>query len=260
MKTIIASAVLFSIAYAAPKNLISREIPKLPPNLNFQPGMVIPTTCLDNPTINDCPAQLPSGNLLVTAFNKITSEASPDSSSEGGNGASNIFRAAVDKDLKSETTLAIFDFPAGYEKRNCSFHFISDGGDNVPTDLFTVFALEGNGQSVTDTTTWNTKPARTAEVAVFSTFVADVVPFATTKNGMRFLTGPGHDSKETFPCPSGGKIVWEVAQTLKRQGGEGGLNVGGNAGLGIEILGAQVPWFGDAATKIRSGAEVAPGA
>jgi len=61
----------------------------------------------------------------------------------------------------------------------------------------------------------------------------------------KFIYGPGESSKRAntlFPCPAGGKIRYEVAAAVKAQSIGGGMNISGQSGLWIEIIGLKSKW------------------
>jgi hypothetical protein len=222
------------------------------PPLGFTPGIKIPSECFDDPSGNICPAQIPSGNLFVTSSNRVVNEKKPNE--DDNDRGPNVLQVTVKQEgesLFAINTLATFAFPPNFQGKRCVFHFIHDEGDHKPNDIYEVFELENQGANATDKTNWATKPARTRVIATFDTRSETQIRYSTAKFSAPFLTGPGFtpnillEGNRTFPCPSGGKVVFEIAsQNRHTRGEDGGLNVGGNSGLGIEILGSPTPWFG----------------
>ncbi|KAF8248810.1 hypothetical protein K440DRAFT_678476 [Wilcoxina mikolae CBS 423.85] len=228
--------------------------------LEFTPGLQgsrsIPPKCRAPPSwkSNHCPAFLRTGNTLVTARNIGLDELTGSIKTEN-----NVLRVGwrfedVHGRVFEESTLAIFDFPSGQERRQCKFQFITDGfldgGDasNIPASYFNVWSLKGL-EPVGERSTWYNKPARDTVLATFTTDPKR--ESYKTRNGKHvhgFVFGPGEKSSgidvrgPTFPCPSGGVRAYEVASAIKTNGrsnipGGDFININGNAGLGIEILG-----------------------
>ncbi|KAG0636373.1 hypothetical protein HOY80DRAFT_365308 [Tuber brumale] len=222
-----------------------------PGPLGFTPGLKVPTDCFDTPEGPKCPAQLASGNLLVTGKHVTLSEEKPN---EGTNLSSNTL--LVDLINKSDkffevSTLSLFDFPAGFETKKCTFHFIHEGGNKTASNLYSVWELENNGTSATEQTTWATRPKRVKVVGLFDTKEAEQIAYPTRRFGAPFLSAFGVRPKPSdfipqvhaFQCPKGGRVVFEVANSIKKRGTKA-LEVPGHLGLGIEILDTPTPWFG----------------
>ncbi|KAA8895690.1 hypothetical protein FN846DRAFT_995892 [Sphaerosporella brunnea] len=49
--------------------------------------------------------------------------------------------------------------------------------------------------------------------------------------------------RRTFKCPPAGRVAFEVASAVKAECSGGGMNIGGQSGLGIEILGVESEWW-----------------
>ncbi|KAG0130282.1 hypothetical protein HOY82DRAFT_540202 [Tuber indicum] len=219
--------------------------------LDFTPGIKVPTDCFDTPEGPKCPAQLASGNLLVTGKHVILNEEKPNE--ETNLGSNTLLVDLVNKDDKffEVSTLSLFDFPAGFENGKCTFHFIHEGGNKTASDLYSVWELEGNGTSATEKTTWATRPKRTKVVGLLDTKEAEQIAYPTRRFGAPFLSAFGVRSKPSkfipsthaFQCPKGGRLVFEVANSVNKRGTKA-LQVPGHLGLGIEIFDTPTPWFG----------------
>ena len=115
---------------------------------------------MGEPNLNVCPAMLRSGNALVTSRNAVLNELR-GASKTFNNLRSRYFEDPASKKLYEESTLALFDFPAGYEEQECRFQFVTDSGDNVSSPMFhDVWSLAQTGGWLSLDTTWTTKHAR----------------------------------------------------------------------------------------------------
>ncbi|RPB05503.1 hypothetical protein L873DRAFT_1797887 [Choiromyces venosus 120613-1] len=250
--TLSALMALTSTASAsAPGVSFSTLFARAPPALDFTPGIKVPTDCFDAPGGPECPAQLPSGNLLVTAKHLLLDEAKPNEESSLGSNTLQVNIVNQGDKWLEQTTLSLFDFPTGYEDKRCIFHFIHQGGNTTVSDLYSVWELEGNGTTVTEKTTWASRPKRVKVLGLFDTKESEQVPYPTKKFGAPFLSGIGFrvpgtlflGSAVSFNCPKGGRITFEIANAVPKRGAQA-LKVTGNLGLGIEVLDAPTPWFG----------------
>jgi len=219
------------------------------PALGFTPGLDdIPTDCPAKPSVNVCPARLPSGNALVTSLNVVINDVTGFVSKPPNIISVGFKPARGGYGLSETSTLTIFDFPAGHTNKKCRFQFVSDAGDNttgVP-NIYNIWSFVPGSGEATKTSTWWNKPARDQVVATVT--LDDSDPAARTANEKllhKFIYGPGEGSKSAntpFPCPAGGKIGYEVAAAVKAPSIGGGMNIGGQSGLGIEIIGLKSKW------------------
>jgi hypothetical protein len=217
--------------------------------IEWTPGMTIPSDCEKNPTFNSCPARLSSGNALVTSRNVVLNSLSGANHESNNNFRSGWTYDPTKKQYKEETTLSIFDFPQGYEKKECKFQFVTDGGDLVPLPMVhMVWSLVNRTGDLTLDTTFYSKPTRDQVVALFVADEALARNHSTSNEKYlhQFVFGPGEGTPKghgnaTFPCPPGGKVGYEVA-SIKALNVGGVINAGGNNGLGIEIIGVKSAW------------------
>ncbi|KAA8895680.1 hypothetical protein FN846DRAFT_968523 [Sphaerosporella brunnea] len=248
MQFILSTLVLLATsALAAPAPQASSE-PSWK-TIEWTPGMAIPKVCKTSPTHNACPARLKSGNALVTARNVVLNSLLGANHESHNNFRSGWSHDDTYKRYVEETTLSLFDFPAGYQNKQCKFQFVTDGGDLVPAPmLHMVWALvNGTGNLGLDTT-YDSKPSRDKVVAMFAADEALARKHATANEKWmhQFVFGPGEGTPKrygnaTFPCPPGGKVGYEVA-SIKALPVGGVINAGGNNGLGIEIIGVKSGW------------------
>jgi len=219
------------------------------PAVSFTPGLDdIPTDCTANPSVNICPVGLPSGNALVTSLNVVINDVT-GFVSKPSNFIFVGFKPVPGGYGLSETyTLTIFDFPAGHTNKKCHFQFVSNTGDNttgVP-NIYNIWSFVPGSGEVTKNSTWWNKRARDQVVATVTLDNSD--PAARTANEKllyKFIYGPGEGSKSAntpFPCAAGGKIGYEVVAAVKAPSIGGGMNIGRQSGLGIEIIGLKSKW------------------
>ncbi|RPB02410.1 hypothetical protein L873DRAFT_1802358 [Choiromyces venosus 120613-1] len=233
---------------SAVSSVVAQSVADIPvnPKLGFTPGIGYPDSCRQKPGEDLCPPFLANGNLVVTGLNLVLVDTKPD---QGPSQGSNIFRVGWDQTgTTEEITLTVFDFPHGFEKKNCTFQIITNGGDQVAgSTVYSVWSLKDKGKDVNLNTTWKTKPPRDEVVAVA---IDNLSQTGFLKDTFKFLYGAGSNlvrSTQTglpssFVCPPGGKIVFETAQTAKIPTSpfSSPLNAGGNGGLVIEILNTEV--------------------
>ncbi|KAI5854976.1 hypothetical protein BZA05DRAFT_393158 [Tricharina praecox] len=219
------------------------------PALGFTPGLDnIPDNCIANPSFNACPARLPSGNALVTSLNVVINDVTGSVSKPPNIIFAGFSRAASGTGLSESSTLTIFDFPAGHTDKKCRFQLVSDAGDNTAgsPNIYNVWSFVPGSGEATESSTWSNKPARDQVVATFILNEADLAATTTNEKFLhKFVYGPGEGStrvEEPFPCPAGGKIAYEVAGAIKAPSDGGPMNIGGQSGLGIEIIGLASKW------------------
>lgn len=227
-----------------------------PPGLDFTPGLKIPAVCHTTENRNECPAKLDSKWALLTSLSITLHEI------DGGTKAAfNALRAGFSFNGQAgkghvieESTITLFDFPSGQEKRECRFQFVSDEGDNVPgapdsPNIYNVWSLVPQSGVIGEGSTWWNKPSRDLVVATFTANQLREGVETTTSNDKylhTFLFGPGYKTPmngKTFPCPAGGKLAYEVAAAIKSPVENGGINIGGHNSLGIEIIGLKSEWY-----------------
>jgi hypothetical protein len=216
-------------------------------------GLTIPEFCRKNPGALHCPGKLNSGNALLTAKNIMVTE------NKNSATLPNQLQVGWDSNYAGKTTeestIALFDFPAGMEGKQCRFQFISDPAIDVvkfmPAGAFNVWKLGQPKVAWDQKITWDNKPQR--EV-VLATFLTDKELVNDSMNGKwqhKFYYGPGYRTQRysrvnTFDCPKAGKIAYEVASGIKMTGEEiEGSKIivrGERAGLGIEIIGLKSQW------------------
>lgn len=212
------------------------------------PGLATLTPkCAQNATgsDNDCPAQLPSGNVLIPAYHQAISEANPDKDSTAD---SNALAINFYRDRTELRSLAIIpDFPKSAEGKQCIFHLFSNGGTaetELIFDRIAVWSLKP-GKVANLETTWNTRPERDQKVAVFAHVdpLDKSRPQPFTKYEWPGIEGSAHPLTKSFDCPKGGShVAWEVALDVDLSAlnppieGFGIINLGGINGLGIEVL------------------------
>ncbi|CCX13018.1 Protein of unknown function [Pyronema omphalodes CBS 100304] len=139
-------------------------------------------------------------------------------------------------------------FLLGWKKKRCRFHFISDAGDASSEGLpsaYSVWSLEAGFDTPVKKSTATNRPKRDEVIAIFDR--VNATRSANQKFMHKFIYGPGwyfgaqKNDTSTFPCPSGGELSYEVALVAKTH--KLSLwNVGGNEGLGIEIIGLKSNW------------------
>jgi len=219
------------------------------PALVFTPGLDdIPTDCTANPSVNICPAYLPSVNALVSSLNMVINDVTGFVSKRPNIIFVGFKLAPGGYGLSETSTLTIFDFPAGHTNKKCRFQFVSNAGDNT-TDVPNIYNIwsfvPGSGEA-TKTSTWWNKPARDQVVATVTLDDSNLAArTANEKLLHKFIYGQGEGSKSAntpFPCPAGGKIRYEVAAAVKAPSIGRGMNIGGQSGLGIEIIGLMSKW------------------
>ncbi|KAG0130928.1 hypothetical protein HOY82DRAFT_560974 [Tuber indicum] len=237
-----------SLLFCAVSSVAAQSSGEVPvnPKLAFTPGVSYNDDCRKTPSGDLCPPFLPSGNLVVTGLNLVLDEGKPD---QVPSQSFNIFRVGFNlPNLTQEVTLTAFDFPSGFEDKNCTFHIITNDGDNIaPEVVYSVWSLKDKGKDVSLNTTWKTKPPRDEVVGVA---ISDLTPIGFAKDSFKFLYGSGFGNEKrpqsalgninSFKCPPGGKIVFETAQTAKIPTDGNVLNAGGNGGLCIEIADTKV--------------------
>jgi len=219
------------------------------PALGFTPGLDnIPENCVANPSFNECPARLPSGNGLVTSLNVVINDVTGSVPKPFNIIFAGFNRNGTGGGLSESSTLTIFDFPGGHTDKKCRLQLVSDAGDNTAgsPNVYNVWSLVPGTGEATEKSTWFDKPARGQVLATFILDDSDLA--ATTVNAKslhKFVFGPGEGSKrrnEPFPCPAGGKIAYEVASAVKAPSDGGPMSIGGQSGLGIEIIGLKSKW------------------
>jgi hypothetical protein len=210
------------------------------PILGFTPGLTIPSECRKNPIFNACPARLPSGNTLVTATNIVINDITGVKRKPPNILYAGFLRTATGA-LSESSTITVFDFPSNQTSRKCRFQLISDAGDNTAgrPDVYNIFAFkEGTGEATVNST-WFDKPERDFVIATFTLEWGKIVAKTENEKFLHgFLFGPGGNSTavtlgESFRCPEGGKVAFEVASAIRNEGFGGGMDIGGNSGLGI---------------------------
>ncbi|CUS08853.1 unnamed protein product [Tuber aestivum] len=223
-----ATVPLLFFAIASYVNAKPGDIP-VNPALEFTPGLSSPQSCVKAPNGDICPPKLMNGNLIVTPLNLHLTEEFPD---KPPSLPFNTFRVGfgMAPNISEETTLSVFDFPGGMESNNCSFHIVTNDGDNLAHEvLYSVWRLKDNGKDVSMQTTWNTKPVR--EETTFQ-FI-----YGSGFGGEKWVKPSGN--LNSFKCPPGGKVVFETSQTAKIAEDpwrpDATINAGGNGGLCIEI-------------------------
>lgn len=207
---------------------------------DYQGGLKITEECLEKFSLTPCPAVLPSGNalLLPDSAHVVDESGKPQVSVPQGTPLVRASFYLKDGKLVEESTLAVFTMPEGFEDKQCTLQFTSDAGTaTAPQEEYVVWELEGDGQDVTEETTFDTKPARTNELAKFF-YAKDRECLPGLKARAFFHEGPGYDSpKPTFPCPGPGRFAYEIAITPRADGEPNDpTNQAAGSGLSIEIL------------------------
>lgn len=225
--TVMATAGLVAVAHA-------QELPE-----TFQPGLEVTPTCIANPSINHCPAKLPSGNALLTSWSYVVR-----SDNDKQPGDTTLFRVQFvtnsDGEVIEDRTLSLFDMPPGHEDKQCRFKFIYNFGNAYPDGEYNVWALDGDGADVTVDTTWDTKPEATEKLATFITGDKSKGDLNPDEDGDFAKMDGTFVENPTFPCPGPGKFAFETRgndpEKLNLVNNVNPLNLAGGDGLAIEIL------------------------
>ncbi|KAI5812792.1 hypothetical protein BZA77DRAFT_323346 [Pyronema omphalodes] len=215
-------------------------------------SLTIPDFCRKAPGDLNCPAKLPSGNVLLTARYIMVTER-PNSGtvpSEFQVGWHSNFAGSTTE----EVTIALFDIPSSISGRRCRFQFISDPENDevsrIPAAAFNIWKLGPSKVSWDQKVTWGNKPARQHVLAMFVTD-KELVNYSLNGKWLhKFYYGPGYRTRrvsveDTFECPKPGMVAYEVASAIRMTGEESTSKImvrGARSGLGIEVVGLKSGW------------------
>jgi len=113
-------------------------------------------------------------------------------------------------------------------------------------NIYNIWSFVPGSGEATENSVWWSKPVRDQVVVTVTLDDSDSAARTTNeKLWHKFIYGPGEGSKRAnapFPCPASVKIGYEVAAAVKAPSIGGGMNIGGQSGLGIEIIGLKSKW------------------
>lgn len=221
------------------------------PNLHFTPGTdkVLDPECITTPEGNDCPAKLPSGNIIVHAWHQVIDESTPDKDVNAASNAASV--GAHFKTLKEVRTLAIFPgFPESGKGKQCKMHFFTNNGANPAYQYVSKLAVWSlkPGKNSNMETVWHNKPDRASKVALFD-YAAPANKDVPGKFDHISIEGPAYPSDKTFPCPTPGQhIAWELSMDTPKSTWNDStpdrMFAGGQNGFAIEIMDAKQTAYG----------------